>query len=473
MKEVTTFDVYIDEESELGVDKISLVKKPAILTDFIYLSEEEQHDSYKQVFLSEDRRIITGPVLIPNLEILRKDDDGEPYYIKYNEEQIEKITQKFFKAKDQFSVNKDHKTDVNNVYIYESWIVGQNDKSKDLGFDLPQGTWMISMKVDDDEIWDGVKSGKYKGFSIEGLFKFKRSSKLIKQKKWSKRDIKSSNVDRVLFNDENNQLVVQFNDGSKYTYFDVNFSEFISVIDGLAECKTEGKNKWGEWYVGKSPSVGAAVWEYLINTGKSYTKGATFQEEVVLDHNELNLQKDTKNKNVNMVSAILKDGSTLYTDAESIQVGVDVYFMNGEEKVKPEAGEYVLEDGSTILVDESGKIADIKSNESENLQSENQKENEQKETKMELDPMLAEQFEALKVMIENLNLKIDSLIGSQMSQVKQSIENLEVKLEKLTVEAEMKLVDTVDSKNKINQSDIENKKRTLDYNLITKMNKKF
>ena len=170
MKEIITYDVFIENEGELGVDKLSLVRKPAIMTDFIYQNEEES--PYREVKLQDEKRIITGPALIPDIEIIRKDDDGQPYYIKYSAEQIESIVQKFFKEKDQFAVNKDHKIDVSGVWMYESWIVGDNDKSKDLGFDLPSGTWMVSMKIDDDEIWEGIKSGKYKGFSIEGLFKF-------------------------------------------------------------------------------------------------------------------------------------------------------------------------------------------------------------------------------------------------------------------------------------------------------------
>jgi len=510
MKEITTFDVFIDEESELGVDKISLVRKPAILTDFIYMNEEVS-DVYSQVSLSDDeKRIITGPALIPDQEIIRKDEDGEPYYIKYSAEQIEKIVQKFFKAKDQYSVNKDHKSDVNDVYIYESWITGENDKSKDLGFDVPKGTWILSMKVENEEIWSGIKSGKYKGFSIEGLFKFKRTSKLVKQKKWSRKDINSANVDRVMFNDETNELVVKFNDGSKYTYFNINFSEFNSVVSGLADCKTEGQNKWGEWFVGKTPSVGAAVWEYLINTGKAYTKGGTFQEEIELvypnageDEDEFinrcmgsdemnnefpdqeqraavcytywkekqNLEKDTKNKKINMVSAILKDGSTLYTDADAMEVGVEVYFMNGEEKIKPEAGEYVLEDDSIVVIGEDSKISEIKTAEAE-VESGYEDKDKEKET-MEDGMMVNPDMEAIKGMLENISMKLDLLMGEKMSAVQQSVANLEDKIEKMSIDAEMKSVETVDSKKKVAQSGMENKKAPLDYNLITRLNKKF
>lgn len=93
-------------------------------------------------------------------------------------------------------------------------------------------------------------------------------------KKWRSKP-KSSNVNRILFNDENNELTIKFNDGDIYTYKDVEFSVFMDVKDGLAACLTDGESKWGSWYVGKSPSVGAAVYQILVDGGYSYSKGGS------------------------------------------------------------------------------------------------------------------------------------------------------------------------------------------------------
>ena len=86
----------------------------------------------------------------------------------------------------------------------------------------------------------------------------------------------SSNVDRVKYFEDTKELVVKFNDGSYYTYSDVDADEFKAIIDGDAVCRTSGQNEFGEWEVGKTPSVGAAVWKYLIDTGKTYKQGGSF-----------------------------------------------------------------------------------------------------------------------------------------------------------------------------------------------------
>ena len=96
----------------------------------------------------------------------------------------------------------------------------------------------------------------------------------VTMKKW-RNTANSSNVDRIMYNDETFEMVVKFNDGAYYTYYDVEFDLFLNVMNGAAVCRTEGKNKWGEWYVGKTPSVGAAVNQLL--EGKSYRRGGSLK----------------------------------------------------------------------------------------------------------------------------------------------------------------------------------------------------
>lgn len=92
-------------------------------------------------------------------------------------------------------------------------------------------------------------------------------------KKWRGDNIKSSNVKKIMYNDETKEMFIQFQDKSIYTYFNVPFQMFLDVSGGKATCITSGENKYGKWFVGKNPSVGAAVHEYLIKGGVSYKKG--------------------------------------------------------------------------------------------------------------------------------------------------------------------------------------------------------
>lgn len=160
------FELIITDETE-GIDAISLVDRPAIEENFIALSADAP---YK--FEEVSKGIVTGPALIPNKKIYRKDDKGMEYYVYFTEETVEKAALLFFKNGNQNNATVQHKSDVDGVTTFESWIIQdpEKDKAKALGMDLPKGTWMISQKVDNPEVLAKVKDGTYRGFSIEGYF---------------------------------------------------------------------------------------------------------------------------------------------------------------------------------------------------------------------------------------------------------------------------------------------------------------
>ena len=87
----------------------------------------------------------------------------------------------------------------------------------------------------------------------------------------------SSNVDRVKYFDTKKELVIKFNDGSYYTYFDIELDTFEKIVKGDAVCKTTGENEFGSWVEGQGPSVGAAVWKYLIDRGVDYQPGGSLR----------------------------------------------------------------------------------------------------------------------------------------------------------------------------------------------------
>ncbi len=121
----------------------------------------------------DEKRIVTGPVMIPNKMILRRDEDGNPFYIYFTKETIRKMSEKFF-AKNKHNntdINHDENITTENTLI-ESWISEsiQHDKSYKYGFALPQGTWYVSYKINDDETWNLIKEGELRGFSLAGGF---------------------------------------------------------------------------------------------------------------------------------------------------------------------------------------------------------------------------------------------------------------------------------------------------------------
>ena len=122
---------------------------------------------------NEEKRIVTGPLMIPNKFILRRDEDGNPFYIYFTRKTIRKMAEKFFKdgKNNNTDINHDENVTKENTLI-ESWISEsiQHDKAYKYGFTLPPGTWYVSYKINDDDTWQKIKSGELKGFSLAGGF---------------------------------------------------------------------------------------------------------------------------------------------------------------------------------------------------------------------------------------------------------------------------------------------------------------
>ena len=169
MEEIKVIELIIDEENEIsGIDAISIVDDPAIQEDFIMLSSQE----VKLAEVDQEKQILMGPALIPNKKIYRRNGEDE-YFIYFSKETVRKASELFLTKGNQNNATLEHDGDLEGLSVVESWIIDDTnqDKSRKYGFDLPDGTWMVSMKVYDDSVWsDYVKTGKVKGFSIEGHF---------------------------------------------------------------------------------------------------------------------------------------------------------------------------------------------------------------------------------------------------------------------------------------------------------------
>ena len=162
-------ELLLDEESlQAGIQAISIVESPAIEEDFVALKEEERVELKT---IDEDKRVLLGAALVPNKPIYRRSGEDE-YYIYFSQDTVRKASELFFINGNQNKATLEHQIDITGLSVVESWIIeGEQDKSKMYGMNLPVGTWMVSMKVHNDEIWnDYVKNGRVKGFSIEGYF---------------------------------------------------------------------------------------------------------------------------------------------------------------------------------------------------------------------------------------------------------------------------------------------------------------
>ena len=164
-----TIELYIDEENEFsGIEAISVVENPAIEEDFIALKKQQ----VKLAEVDKEKRILMGAALVPNKKIYRTNGEDE-YNIFFSEDTVRKASELFLSRGKQNNSTLEHDVKLNGLSVVESWIIEdkKKDKSRKYGFDLPIGTWMVSVKVKNDEIWnDFVKEGKVKGFSIEGFF---------------------------------------------------------------------------------------------------------------------------------------------------------------------------------------------------------------------------------------------------------------------------------------------------------------
>jgi hypothetical protein len=186
-------ELILDEDSKVsGIDAISIVEAPAIESNFIALSNHQ----VKFATVDTEKRILMGPALIPNRPIYRN-QDGEEFYVYFSKSTIEKAMQLYLKKGNQGNATLEHDGKIQGLTLVESWIKvdAEKDKSAAYGMNDPVGTWYVSMKVDNEEIWNEyVKSGKVKGFSIEGFF----ADKTTEMSKVSKEEIILSEIKKLI-----------------------------------------------------------------------------------------------------------------------------------------------------------------------------------------------------------------------------------------------------------------------------------
>lgn len=165
-------ELLINEQEELfGVEAISLVEYPAIQENFVFFSENAPQ-GVVLAKVDEERRTIVGPALIPHKHIYRRDPDGLEYNVFFSPKTVQQAAHLFLRQSKTHAATVEHRSPIDGVFVQESWIVEEpgTDKQQLYGFNLPSGTWMVSMKVENDKMWEGIKDGSLRGLSIEGWF---------------------------------------------------------------------------------------------------------------------------------------------------------------------------------------------------------------------------------------------------------------------------------------------------------------
>ena len=162
-------ELILDEAEELmGIQAISIVESPAIEENFIAMNSQEVQFAKQD----EEKRILMGAALVPNKPIYRRNGEEE-FYVYFTKDTIRRASEIFLQKGNQNESTLEHNVKLNGLSVVESWIIEDDvqDKSRKYGLSLPVGTWMVSMKVNNEDVWQNyVKSGKVKGFSIEGYF---------------------------------------------------------------------------------------------------------------------------------------------------------------------------------------------------------------------------------------------------------------------------------------------------------------
>ena len=190
------YELVIEDENIDEVFAISLVEEPAIEMDFVFFDKEK----VQFAAINDEKRLLMGPILIPDKKILRIDGEGKPYHVFFKPETIKKLSEMYLKKKYTDKSTLEHNAKIDGVTLVESWIKESDtqDKSALYKLNAPIGSWIGTFKVDNEDIWNNyVKTGEVKGFSIEGLFGHNLVSAALVDELYLNKEISDLNEDEA------------------------------------------------------------------------------------------------------------------------------------------------------------------------------------------------------------------------------------------------------------------------------------
>lgn len=170
------YELLLDKDDD-GVYCISLVDRPAIEQDFLVFDAQEELQFTK---VDEEKHIVYGPAMIPDMLIYRKDQRGREYYVKFSKETIAQIADKFHKDNCIYNISVGHETDVNDCYVFTSYLIDRENGLDPVQFrNIADGSWIVGVKVDNDDVWNAIKNTDLlRGFSVEVIATPHKMSKI-------------------------------------------------------------------------------------------------------------------------------------------------------------------------------------------------------------------------------------------------------------------------------------------------------
>jgi len=331
-----------------GVFAISLVNAPATEETFIAMAKQEKIVKFAKV--DEEQRILMGLVLQPDQLIYRVDEDGNEFEMFFSAETIKDFSQNFFQSGFQLNSKLEHDEPIEGVTFVESWLVENPkvDKSAAFGLEYPRGSWLVSMKVDNDDIWNNyIKTGELKGFSIDGMVEleevnFKSNIQMSKSNKNILALLKQivsgaeQEVEVTLGSVKSGELDIQF-DGESLevgtaVFLIADESEKVSLADGTYKI-----DEGGEIVVkdGLVESMSEAEAEEEVAPEAEEVVEAELEEEVI---EEVNADEES----MKVIKEILDDMFKAYAESMEIKMSEMITKLSDIEAKNVELKEQVV-----------------------------------------------------------------------------------------------------------------------------------
>jgi hypothetical protein len=330
-----------------GVFAISLVNAPATGEHYIAMAKQEKIVKFAKV--DEEQRILMGLVLQPDQLIYRVDEDGNEFEMFFSSETIKDFSQNFFQSGFQLNSKLEHDEPIEGVTFVESWLVENPkvDKSAAFGLEYPKGSWLVSMKVDNDDIWNNyIKTGELKGFSIDGMVEleevnFKSNIQMSKSNKNILALLKQivsgaeQEVEVTLGSVKSGELDIQF-DGESLevgtAVFLIADEEKVSLADGSYKI-----DEGGEIVVkdGLVESMSEAEAEEEVAPEAEEVVDAELEEEVI---EEVNADEES----MKVIKEILDDMFKAYAESMEIKMSEMLTKLSDIEAKNVELKEQVV-----------------------------------------------------------------------------------------------------------------------------------